>query len=192
MFLIFQGCYSQSKNKIATSEFIFKTSLSMGAIYPIEFGKTALSEAHSSNIGFTATVGLIQYSGFTAGLGFDHVRYNVDDTQIIGVYESSIHNSYFITLNYEYPLTDKFSLTPSIGYGESNLAIRKGDKNRGSQDGKEFRLGSSLNYNFNDHNAICFSLLYVNNNYIVNANETVKDYFKKSNSIQLAIVYRIR
>lgn len=192
MFLVFQSCFSQKNSDANDTRLRIRTTFSFGAIYPIEFGNTALSKAHSPNVGFTTSVGLLKFTSFSAGFGVDLVGYNVTDTQITGDYTTSKHNSYFIFLNYDYDLTTKFSITPTIGYGESELAIRKSSKRRGSQDGKEFRLGSSINYNINKYNAFCFSILYVNNTYNVNANESIKDYFKKSNSIQLGIVYRIR
>ncbi|MEM0543352.1 hypothetical protein WFZ85_12055 [Flavobacterium sp. j3] len=69
------------------------------------------------------------------------------------------------------------------------MVIKKSGKRRGAQDGKEFRLGTSINYNFDKHNALCLSILYVNNKYDVKTEETLEDFFGKSNSIQIGIIY---
>lgn len=192
LLFVCQFAYSQSEIKKAPENLKIKTSFTIGPIYPIEFGNTALAKAHSYIFGFTSTLGLLKYSNFSAGFGVDYVSYSVKNKQIIGDYQSSNHNSLFIFLNYDYDLNNKWTLTPNIGYGTSELVIRKDGKRRGSQDGKEFRIGSSINYNLNKNNAFCFSLLYVNNNYNVKANESIKDFFKKSNSIQLGIIYRTK
>jgi hypothetical protein len=81
-------------------------------------------------------------------------------------------------------------LSPNIGYGYSELVIRKNNKRRGAQDGTELRLGTLISYNFNKLNSLCFSIMYVNNNYDVKTNESLQDFFSKSNSIQIGVVYR--
>ena len=190
--LILQIVYSQNHITSKTNQFEFKTSFSIGFIYPIEFGSTALAEGHSSNLGLTSSLGILKYSNFSAGIGLDYLSYSVENKQLIGNYESSKHNSYFFYLNYDYPIYKKFSLTPTIGYGYSELVIKKSGKRRGAQDGKEFRLGTSINYNFNQHNALCFSILYVNNRYDVKTEEALEDFFGKSNSIQIGIIYKTK
>ena len=190
LFLICQFVYCQTNTESKNSNIQFKISFNVGPIYPIEFGETALAKAHSANIGLTSSLGLLKYSNFSTGIGFDLINYSVDNKQIIGDYENSKHNSYFIFVNYDYEVSKLFSLTPTIGYGASELVIRKDGKRRGKQDGKELRLGTSINYNFNKQNALCFSIMYINNTYNVKANESLQDFFSKSNSIQLGIIYK--
>jgi hypothetical protein len=190
--LILQIGYTQNDTFSTDNQLSLKPYFSIGCIYPIEFGSTALSEGHTANIGVNSSLGILRYSNFSAGFGIDFVSYSVKNEQIIGDFERSNHYSCFGFINYDYPIGNKVSLTPSFGYGVSELSIRKNKTRRGMQDGKEIRLGTSINYNFNQHNALCLSILYVNNRYDVNTNEAVKDYFGKSNSIQIGILYRLK
>lgn len=190
LFLICQFVYCQTNTESKNPNIQFKISFIVGPIYPIEFGETALAKAHSANIGLTSSLRLLEYSNFSTGVGLDLINYSVDNKQLIGDYENSKHNSYFIFINYDYEISKKLLLTPNIGYGASELVIRKDGKGRGKQDGKELRMGTSINYNFDKHNALCFTIMYVNNTYDVKANESLQDFFSKSNSIQFGIVYR--
>lgn len=190
LFLMSQIGYSQEKTEPKKNKLQLDSSFIVGFIYPIEFGNTALSKGHNANLGLTSTFGLLKYNKISAGIGLDMVIYSVKDKQIIGDYDNSKHNSYFGFVKYDYNLTNKISFSPNIGYGYSELVIRKNNKRRGAQDGTEFRLGTLISYNFNKQNALCFSIMYVNNTYDVKANESLQDFFSKSNSIQIGIVYR--
>ena len=186
---IFPFCFSQETKD---NKLNLKTSFSIGFIYPIQFGSTALAEGHSSNLGFTSSLGILEYSNFSAGIGLDYIFYSVEDKQLIGNYGSSKHNSYFFYLNYNYPISKKISLSPTFGYGYSELVIKKSGKRRGAQDGKEIRLGTSINYNFDKQNALCLLIQYVNNRYDVRTEEALEDFFGKSNSIQIGIIYKTK
>lgn len=190
----FTSCFSQEgeEKKTNNKRISLNSSFSVGLIYPIEFGTTALAKGHSSNVGLTTSLGLVEFSNFTFGIGLDYIFYSVEDKQLIGNYGSSKHNSYFMFLNYDYPISKKLSLNPIFGYGYSELVIKKSGKRRGAQDGNEMRIGTSFNYNFNDNNVLCFSILYVNNRYVVNTTESLKDFFEKSNSIQIGIIYKTK
>jgi hypothetical protein len=184
--LIGQEIISKKEN----SKLDFKPYFSIGISVPIQFGNTALAKGHGSGVGFAAELGVLTYQKFYVGLGTDSNAYNVTNQAIIGNYPISKHNSYYGFLSYEFNVIDKFSLSPSIGFGSSELVIKKSGKRRGEQDGNEFRIGTSINYNFNTLNALALKVNYINNVYDVNTNEEFQDFFSKSNQIQIAIVYK--
>lgn len=157
---------------------------------PIQFGDTALATAHSSNVGFVAELGLLTYRNFYAGVGSNMHNYTVQNRQIMGNYYTSKHNSYYGFISYEFPSVSKFSLAPSIGYGFSELVMKKGGSRRGKQSGEEFRIGTAVIYNLNKTNAVCLTIYYINNNYAVNTTESLQDFFGKSNQIQIALAYK--
>ena len=190
--MLFQNCFSQEIIQPQKSKLQLDSSFLVGFIYPIQFGNTALSKGHDTDYGFTSSFGLLKYNGICAGIGLDMVYYQVKNKQIIGDYQNSKHNSYFGFIKYDFNLSKKISFTPNIGYGYSELVIRKNSKRRGSQDGNEFRLGTFINYNFNNQNALSLSVMYVNNVYDVKTNEEFQDFFSKSNSIQLGLVYKTK
>lgn len=190
IFLISQVVCSQEKTESKKNKLQLDSSFIVGFIYPVEFGNTALSKGHSTEFGLTSSFGLLKYNKFCLGVGLDMVIYSVKDKQIIGEYQTSKHNSYFGFVKYDYNITNKISLSPNVGYGYSELVIRKNSKRRGAQDGAELRLGTFINYNFNKQNTLSLSIMYVNNTYEVKTNESLQDFFSKSNSIQFGIVYK--
>lgn len=187
----FHNAFSQEE-KILTkdSKLDFKPYFFIGFNAPFQYGNTALADAHSSNIGFSAQLGLLTFKGFYFGFGTDSDEYNVEKTELIGNYPISKHNSYFAFLSYEFEVMKKISFSPIIGFGSSELVIKKGGKRRGKQDGNEFRIGTSINYNINKKNAICLNINYINNVYEVNTTESLQEYFSRSNQIQIGLGYK--
>ena len=184
-------CQEQtSERKESTLDFI--SYFSFGLNYPFQFGKTVLAEAHTPNIGISAELGLLSFKKYNFGIGTDMNHYSVENIELVGDYDTSKHNSYYAFLSFEQKVLNKLSLSPIIGFGSSELVIKKSGKRRGKQDGTEFRIGTTVNYNFNKNNAICLKINYIINNYDVNTVESLEYFYGKSKQIQTAIVYKFK
>ncbi|MDI1316969.1 hypothetical protein [Flavobacterium sp.] len=184
-------CQKQTVKK-KESKVDFICYFSFGINYPFQLGKTVLAEAHSPNIGISAELGLVNFKKYNFGIGSDMNNYTVENIEIVGDYDTSKHNSYYVFLSFEQKVLNKLSLSPIIGFGSSELVIKKSGKRRGKQDGTEFRIGTAFNFNFSKNNAICLKVNYILNNYDVNTVESLQYFYGKSNQIQTAIVYKFK
>ncbi len=195
-YLLFLSCcltnvYGQDQeNGIKKSKIDFKCYFSFGINYPFQFGKTVLAEAHTPNVGISAELGFLNFKKFNFGIGSDMNSYSVENIQIVGDYDTSKHNSYYAFLSFEQKVYNKFSIAPIIGFGSSELVIKKGGTRRGKQDGTEFRIGTTVNFNFTKYNALCLKINYILNNYDVNTVESLQNFYGTSQQIQTAIAYK--
>lgn len=184
-----QQIWSQNKVK---KETIFSDSyLRLGTIKPNQIGNHSMSKDFESKFGFAASLYLIKYKKFRLGGGAEFSQYDVTDKSKIGEISYLNSSKYYFTICYDYVLSNKFILQPNIGYGSENLNLSAVNKRFTTQYGKEFRIGSYLDYRLNRSFAVFVSVNYISSSIEVNTNAEYKDYFGKAQQIQIGLGLKI-
>lgn len=171
-------------------ELEFKVNARFQLLYPIQFGNTALAKAHSPFIGFSSQLNLLDFMGFKAGFGVDLVTYKITDRQMIANLNASKYTSAYLLLSYEYKLSQKFLITPNIGYGSASLDLGSRDSRFGGQSGNEFRIGGILDYKIGKSTYVFGGINYISNTLDVETAPEYKSYFSKAKQIQLSLGIR--
>lgn len=173
------------------AELEFKLSSRVQLIYPMQFGNTALSKAHEPRPGISTQINVLDFQHFKAGFGFDFVTYDITNEQLIANLSTSKYTSAYVLLSYEHKLTEKFLITPNIGYGSASLDLGSRNSRFGKQSGKEFRIGGVLDYKIGRSIYAFVGLNYINNKLNVQTAPEYKSFFSKGNSIQLSLGIRL-
>lgn len=181
---------AQTEKKPKKADLEFKVNTRLQLVRPIQFGNTALSKAHSSDVGFSGHLNLLDFNGFKAGAGFDWITYQITDKQLIGNLNTSKYSSFYMLLSYEYKLTQKILITPNIGYGSADLDLGSRNGRFGGQDGTEFRLGAFFDYKIGKSTYAFAGVTYITNTFEVETAPEYKDFFSKANQIQLSLGFR--
>lgn len=156
-------------------------------LHPVHFGDNALAKGYDSDLGFGLEIGLFKYNNLRFGIGYNIVQYKVTDTQMIGNIRNGNYTSIYGSFSYEYQIIDAISVIPNIGYGYAKLANRSSSKSFGSQDGNEFRVGLTGNYNFTKFSSVYIGVQFIHTTLDVKTAPEYVDYFGKMNQIQLAV-----
>ena len=182
--------YAQSDNITPKPDLDFKVNARFQLLYPIQFGNTALAEAHKPRPGFSAQINLLNYQNFKAGFGFDFVTYDITNKQMIANLSTSKYTSAYFLLSYEYKLNEKILITPNIGYGSATLELGSRNSRFGGQSGSEFRVGGILDYKIGKSIYVFGGINYVINKFDVETSPEYKSFFSKANQIQLSLGLR--
>jgi hypothetical protein len=184
-----QQAWCQNKPKRET---IFSDSyLRLGTLYPTQFGNHSLSKDHDSNFGFAASLYLLHYHNFRLGGGIEFLNYSVTDKTKMGEVNNSNYSTYYFTFCYDYKLNKKFIVQPTLGYGVASINMTSINKKFTSQDGKEIRMGSYIDYRLNRSFAFFVSLHYIATIIEVNTNSDFENYFGKAQQIQIGFGFKI-
>lgn len=168
----------------------FKVNARFQLIQPIQFGNTALAKAHSPYLGISSQLNLLDFMGFKAGFGVDMVGYKITDKQMIANLHASKYTSAYVLLSYEYKLSEKFLITPNIGWGSASLELGSRSSRFGGQDGNEIRIGGILDYKIGKSTYVFGGINYINTTLDVQTAPEYKSYFSNANQIQLSLGIR--
>lgn len=184
-----QQIWSQNKVK---KETIFSDSyLRLGTIKPNQIGNHSMSKDFESKFGFAASLYLIKYKKFRLGGGAEFSQYNVTDKSKIGEVSYLNSSTFYFTICYDFALSNKIIIQPSVGYGNENLNLSSINKKFTTQNGNEIRIGSYLDYRLNRSFAIFVSVNYISSSLEVDTSEEYKDYFGKAQQVQIGLGFKI-
>jgi hypothetical protein len=166
----------------------FNADFSFGifGIYPVQFGDHALAKAHDSQGGAGITLGLLSYNNFSLYGGIEGTVYKVTDEEMIGDIEKSNYTSVYGAISYDWALANKIHLFPDIGYGYAIVKLKSDDRKFGSQDGTEFRVGTTANYYISKSASLFLGVHFIHTSLQVNTNTAYENYFGQANQVQFS------
>ncbi len=182
--------YAQNADKTKNKELEFNFNARFGMLYPIQFGNTALADAHKPRIGFSSQLDFLEFNSFKAGVGADFVTYDITNKEMIANLSTSKYTSAYIIIGYQKKFTEKLLLTPHIGYGAASLELGSRGSRFGKQNGNEFRIGGILDYKIMKSGYVFIGIDYIANSLDVSTAPEYKSYFSKANQVQLSLGIR--
>lgn len=168
----------------------FDANFRVQTLFPIHFGNTALAKAHKPRLGFSMQMILLEFKNFKAGFGVDFTTYDITDNQLIANLSTSKYTSAYLLISYEYKLSNKLFISPTIGYGLSSLELGSRSSRFGKQSGNEFRIGAILDYRIGKSIFIFGGVNYVNNKFDIKTAPEFVSFFSDANQIQLNLGIR--
>jgi hypothetical protein len=166
----------------------FNADFSFGifGIYPVQFGDHALAKAHDSRGGAGITLGLVSYDNFSLYGGIEGTVYKVTNEEMIGDINNSNYTSAYGAVSYDLSLPNKIHLFPDIGYGYAIVKLKSDDRKFGSQDGSEFRLGTTANYYISKSASLFLGVHFIYTSLEVSTNGAYENYFGQANQVQFS------
>jgi hypothetical protein len=183
--LLLFSAVSLGQNTSMVKDLEVDTYFRIQTIYPIHFGNDALAKAHKPRPGFSAQMQFLDYRDFKLGFGLDLVTYDITDKQMIANLSTSKYTSAYVLISYEYRVTPKIQITPSIGYGWASLALGSRASRFGTQEGNAFRIGTNVDYKIGKTIYIFGGANYVYNTFEVKTSPEYESFFSKANQIQI-------
>lgn len=166
----------------------FEKSFRMGLQTAVQFGNNVFAKDFDSGLGFNSSMSIVKIYGVKLTFGFEFQRLRLTNAETIGNLAYINNNNYFVMLEYELPINDKFEINPTLSYAYSVMNYKDNGNILAKQKGNEIRLGSYLNYQLNKTFAGYFGIHYA---YFFNSNLSAssedKDYFGQGNKIVFSI-----
>ena len=178
-----QILYSQEEK--AAKSFFVEPLFRVYAIFPIALGNNYLAESNKekTSVGFSMSV--FEYHKFRAGIGFDHLFYEVTDVSKGATDERSKYSSFYGQLSYEIPFTKDFSIQPYVGFGYGELNFRKSSSWVDIQKGNQFRTGLYADYRIHIIISLFVSGTYVYAKFGIHTAPAYEAFFDHSTTVQL-------
>ena len=183
--------FAQNTDNKSYKSLEFNFDARFGVLYPIQFGNTALAEAHKPRIGFLSHLNFLKYDNFKAGIGFDFVTYDITDKEMIANLSTSKYTSAYLIIGYQKKLKDKLFITPHIGFGPASLELGSRGSRFGKQNGNEFRIGGILDYKITKSGYVYLGIDYIASTLDVATAPEYESYFSKANQIQMSLGIRL-
>lgn len=185
--LLFVCGIASAQDKDANEPFRFNLGFRLGYLQPVATGSTALAEGFTPKWGIGNEVDLVSWHHFRLGYGMALEGYEVSDKDIVGAFSNGFYSSFFGALSYNRRLSDKWVLTPSLSVGAANFDMSGATLKVISQNGTEFRLGSSLNYQLGRGTYVYVSAFYAMSKMGVRSTAEFADYYGKMSHFQLQL-----
>jgi hypothetical protein len=181
---------AQEKEENIKAELNLIANIRLQTLYPIQFGNTALSKAHKPDLGFSVQMNLLQYGHFKAGFGIDLANYSITDKEMVANLNSSNYTSSYVFVGYEYEMQPKLRIFPNVGFGAGSLELESRNSRYGKQSGKEFRIGTFVDYKIGRTSYAFAGVHYIHNTFEVETAPEYESFFSKANQIQLTLGVR--
>ncbi|WP_338378487.1 hypothetical protein [uncultured Flavobacterium sp.] len=163
----------------------FENYFRFNFILPIQTGNHSLAKDFEPKIGFNTNLSLVSYNNFSLVFGYQFSRYHVINSSNVGDINRLNYSVIYGEIDYDIVVYDKLKVIPNIGYGYVNNKYKSAKRNFGSQEGTEFRLGTSINYNFTKTFSTFIGFNYVLTDLNINTNKAYEDYFGKASRFQI-------
>jgi len=163
----------------------FENYFRFNFILPFQTGNHSLAKDFEPKIGFNTNLSLVSYNNFSLVFGYQFSRYHVINSSNVGDINRLNYSVIYGEIDYDVVVYDKLKVIPNVGYGYVNNKYKSGKRNFGSQEGTEFRLGTSINYNFTKTFSTFIGFNYVLTDLNINTNKAYEDYFGKANRFQI-------
>ncbi|WP_288984654.1 hypothetical protein [uncultured Flavobacterium sp.] len=168
----------------------FYPAFRYGFQLPIHTGDNYFAKDLSPGFGFHSTLSLVKIYNFRLSLGYEFQKLIINNSSAIGNFDFINSNIFQYILEYEFPISAKFELNPTIGYGQFNYNYKEntGGSILARQYLEEIRIGSYINYSLNKtfagYAGFHFSHFY---NSELEATSENKNYFGKGNKFIISI-----
>lgn len=182
-------------NEIKNSEgFSFKPQFYFYANHHINHGNNFLSDGHDASfVGLGLQLNLLKFQKFKFGLGWEYHNYDVINPGTIGNIDNTFYTSIFGRFQYQWDLSNRWSLEPYVGIGATKIQQKYDDSDSDSFYGMNLYVGFNIIFKLIDHISFFTGFNYNNIRFNVNTNKNWEDYFNKINQtqIQLGIIVSI-
>lgn len=151
-------------------------------------GNNFLSKAHNPNYeGLHFSVVIVEFKNFGLGGSYEINSSEVTHAEKVGNFNTMSLNHYAGFITYELDLAkSKFSVTPKFEIGDCK-AKQKGDGFYAFNNGNYYGISSQINYNISEKFAVYTSIGYHFYTFKVKTSEEAKDFFNKSNAINISL-----
>ncbi len=177
--------YSQEKKQVKKID--FEPFFRLNLILPIQTGNHSLANDFDAELGFNTNLSLISYDEFSFNIGYQFSKYKVTNLSNIGNINHLNFAVIYGEIDYDIVIYDNLKIIPTIGYGYVSNKYKSNSRKFGIQEGTELRLGSMLNYNFNQTFSTFIGFNYVFTHLNINTNKDFEDYFGKANRFQISL-----
>lgn len=131
-------------------------NIELSGIVPNAIGENFASEGLTFDYGLNFSFKGYFDDHIFFGLKFQHLRAEVTNTSLVGVYENSNVNSYIAEGGYRFILNDKFNIEPSLGIGLTVYNNKKtsssfNEKTNFEDDATTFLISTAVSYKLTQH-----------------------------------------
>lgn len=172
-----------------TTAFKRHFSANMSGIIPISVGDNFASKGFDFKYGFDINFRGYLNNNVFVGLKFQHLRAEVKEKLLVGFYEYSNINSYFLVAGYRFSLKDKFNIEPYVGYGATVYNNKKQDLNF-DDNANSFIMGSSFLYHISKHIKLSLTPEYRIDYTKIKTGRTLEDFFDTANFFNILVGIR--
>lgn len=186
------GVFAQEKDSLQTNKgFKVHVRTRLHLSYPIAFGDNAYAKGHDAVIGFGVNASFIQLNSLRFGLGYEYALFEVKDEAMIGTFENSKFHMAYVFGEYDKRLSQNITITPGIGFGYASNKNGSVTENYGHQNGYAIRAGVNTALQFSKHGYFYLGVHYIYGNFTMDTNDAFKDYYSKTNQVQLSLGFQI-
>ena len=175
--------YAQDENKISKSHDLFSVSY----FKALNIGDNFLNKAHEFKHGIAVEINFKTYKNFYLGAGYNHSKYEVTNRELVGEYPRGNHVVIYLNALMIYDIAKKLSISPQYNLGISYFNAKKQGADIKNQIGFEMKLGAKLSYELSNEFGIIYSIHYVRNQFVMNANPEIRKFYNHSQSINFGL-----
>ena len=179
---------AQKSDSIQNKKIVkFEQNFSLYYIIPNQIGNHTLAEDYKNRFGFGTKLTFISVKNFDIGLGGEYISYKVINQSNAGNFSNGNYKNVFLTTNYPLQISKKLILNPSTGIGLVQFSQREKNVRYSHQNGINYRIGLSTDYELGKEIDAFFGVEYVYTIFKLNANPEILDYYGKSNQFQITL-----
>lgn len=174
----------------AQQEKIFQPELNFFINVEKGIGNNQLSEAHSIGKGLGLEFNFLNNNHFKFGIGFQYNSFSVNNQSFIGNYTSTRFQDFYLLFSYDFILSKKFCLEPTIQIGKSvlkQIADNQIYNTNTINSNANINFGLAINYNLTKKTILYLRPMYVNRNFDIKVNPDYEDFFNNNESIAVNI-----
>ena len=155
-------------------------------------GKNMTHESHQDfGLGIEYKMGIFQYHNIGISAVFNYSSHQVDQIQMIGLFEKTNYFQAGGALKYNWVINDQHRLKPEFAILGLE-AIDKGYSKKATYNGVTYRIGTDYIHQLSDKLGFVIGLHYNITQLDIKANPAYEDYFRQANRFQLNLGLNFR
>jgi len=164
-------------------------------ILPFSQGDNYLAKANDSKVSAGISMSMFEYHDFRLSAGFDHIYYDVTDTDLAGNIKKSRSNAVYGIVSYEIPIAKSLTVQPYVGGGWSGInfvrpnnddvVFLRENSRIDPQEGMHFRIGFYTDYRIDKVFSFFAGVNYVQAKYNINTAPELVTFFDHAKTVQI-------
>lgn len=185
--------FAQNQESKSTEKTVkFEETFRIYYVIPNQIGNHSLAKDYENRFGFGSKLTLVSIKNFNLGFGGEYVAYTITDKSSAGNFSKGNYKNAFFLVNYPIPISSKFTINSNAAIGVLEFTQRENQVRQSHQNGTNFRLGMSTDYELGKEVDVFFGIDYIYTKFKLNANPEIIDYFGKSNNLQFTIGFNFK